>query len=351
MGQLEDYQSTELFVATRDGKKLVTYRAGNTNPNFPDGNYPSQLKVWDFQSGKLLRSIKVNGTCYRGLIIDPTGKYAASPVDIKRGRVTTFVTYVWDLNTGQTVAKFDNIVSDICFSSDGQFLLGKGVPLQLGIVEVVNVSNWMPQVSITLGSFAAFGPELALLQSSPVDNTTLIERWTSSIKIGANGKRVLHRTATLQIRNNESGELIRKHIFKEGLLSGVTYSPDGELLALATTEGKFQVYQAKDFSRVSTFTDPKKVEKNIRYYKKLSFSPDKRFISAEIMLLKSGRPKPEVIRADGSGSLQIDFELYAQVSFLPNGILGVTRSGKPIRFFDPETGRELRFPFAKQESK
>ena len=109
-------------------------------------------------------------------------------------------------------------------------------------------------------------------------------------------------------------------------------------------DGKIHIRRPKDHSQVSVL-DYIKPNGNGRYYEALSFSPDKKFLAAQTTIKRTGRPKPEILKVDGSGSIQLDVEMPTQVSFLPNGLVGVTRFSQPLRLFDPETGKEVKLAF------
>jgi WD40 repeat protein len=213
---------------------------------------------------------------------------------------------LWDVASGRRRAKFTGhtaVVWSLSWSPDGQRLATAGWD---GSVRVWDATRRQDAETIpTASNFSvAFSPDGEVLAGGG---------------------------AGVQLWDAECGELFKTLPEMEMRNVRIAFSPDGKLLVAFGQDNIIHMYSTKDWTHLGTFPPP------AHPITAMVFSPDSRTLAAPV-LDKSVRlynvgTRTERLRLEGNK------EHIVTVAFTPDGKTLVT-GGKPIKFWDPVTGRE-----------
>jgi WD40 repeat protein/serine/threonine protein kinase len=243
-----------------DGKRLASSaftRAGR------GGNPPAafEVKVWDAQTGQEVAALKKETDQVYSLVFSPDGKRLA-------GASYTAVK-TWDAQTGQelmTIKAPAGGVNGVAFSPDGTRLAGS-------VYSDNTVRVWDAQSGAELATIkghtggvnsAAFSPDGKRLASASADKTIKVwdaQLWEGSFHLkglsyqgpltfSPDGRRLAAagKDNTVKVINTRTGEVLFTHKGDNRKVTslGLTFSPDGNWLAIVMEEGVEQGQPAAD---------------------------------------------------------------------------------------------------------
>ena len=316
------------------------------------GSDDKTIKIWEVTNGKQIRTL-VQSASVTAIDFNPSGQLLASAGI--RGTIK-----IWDMSTGTEVQtptefKHDGLAFDLAFSPDGRMLAsgGSGDTIQDRSIKLWEVTNWNLVSTLTdSGSALAFSPN---------------SRWIASRSSKEN---------TVKIWEVATGRLSRSLTGHDNNVEAVAFSPDGRLLASASSDRTIRIWSVEDGREI-------RVLNKEEYSDDVEFSPDGRwlagsFVASHVIKLwdvAAGREVQKLtshvlgvsgVRFDSesrkvimhshglAGSVGIldtksgsvtkwnapDSEIYSEVSE-DGRWLASTGQGLAIKLWDVETGRLL----------
>ena len=232
---LEGMQEVVRSVAfSRDGRLLAAA-----------GGLPArsgEVKIWDVASSELLLTIQGHADTIYATVFSPDGSILATSSYDR-------LIKLWDVDSGKelrTLKDHIDAVYSLAFTPDGKWLLSGAADRSLKIWDVSS------------------GERLYAV-SDPLEGINAITIHPSGKRVAASG---LDRTIRIWELGEKEGRLLRSLIAHEGPILQIAFSPDGEKLVTASTDGTIKVFRSDDL------TELKILSPQPDWVMSLRFSPD-----------------------------------------------------------------------------
>jgi WD40 repeat protein len=262
----------------------------------PDGKYFASagddgvIKLWEFATGRELRTFKGHTNAILTIAFSPDGKFLASGGEDKKVRL-------WDLETGKELKSYEGHltgVGSVVFSPSGRSLLSSGVKY---LIETINKTEdeqmiaWDVQDKEVIFNYKN---PFSRLFFSP-DGKTLAKLSDKTIKLEITGEE--EQTFNFQgtvssVAFVENGGVLASEIIDEAIiiwdvkakkqvsvLNGnagdiyrTTFSPDGKFLASGAADNNIKYWDIKTGKELHTFKG------HLDPIRAISFSPDSKFL-------------------------------------------------------------------------
>ncbi len=201
-----------------------------------------EVKIWDVASSELLRTIQGHADTIYATVFSPDGSILATSSYDR-------LIKLWDVDSGaelRTLKDHIDAVYALAFTPDGKWLLSGAADRSL---KIWNVSS---------------GERLYTV-SDPLEGINAITIHPSGKRVAAGG---LDRTIRIWELGEKEGTLLRSLIAHEGPILQIAFSPDGEKLVTASTDGTIKVFRSDDL------TELKILSPQPDWVMSLRFSPD-----------------------------------------------------------------------------
>jgi serine/threonine protein kinase len=265
------------IVISPDGKKLVS------------GSADKQIKIWDFSTGKPIRTILENSIHVNYFAISPDWNIIATG-----GADNTIK--IWNFSTGKVtriLMGHTSYVNYLVISSDGKKLVSASADKTIKIWDVYTGKEILTLAghsgSVNTIVLSADGKKLV---SGSADNT--IKIWdfstgkeirtltghTSAVKplaLSSDGKKLVSGSAdnTIKIWDFSTGKETRTLTGHTSYVNSLAISPDGKKLVSGSADNTIKIWDFSTGKEISTLTG------HTSYVNSLAISPDgKKLVSA-----------------------------------------------------------------------
>ena len=219
-----------------DGKTLASGSTDNT------------VKLWDAETGKLLRTFRGQKGIVLSVALAPNGKTLAS------GYYKAIK--LWDASSGKllrTLEGHDDHVLSVSFASDGNTLASGSSDKTIKLWDVRSGEILRTLEAPISVESVAFSPDGAMLASGGWDNNAKLwnvssgkllrtlkghTNWVKSVAFAPDGKTLASGglDKTIKIWDAHSGELLRTIDSEIGVVENITFANDGYKLAASHTD-------------------------------------------------------------------------------------------------------------------
>lgn len=240
------------------------------------------IKLWDKESGKLLRTLQGSGRGITALAWSPDGREIASASwNVSKERGVWGIVEIWDAESGQSLRQLEygaKPLVSIAYSPDGRYLA---------------VGSWEVQKTVAVWETQTWGAPF-LLASEDDDHYKAVQ----SVRFSADSQRLAAGGKDGRVRVWDVPG--RQRLLTLGgrgwghskWVNGVTFSPDGRHLASASTDQTVRVWD------LNTGAEAAVLHGHSKTVHALQFSPD------GVTLISAGAPEIklwEKVRWEQSG--------------------------------------------------
>ncbi len=241
--------STHTVAFAPDGHTIISGGCDGTAP--PWGCNQGDLRLWDVQTGELLRVFEGHQSIVTNVAFAPDGHRVLS------GTLLSSDLRLWNVDTGQMIWALDVPSQVFAFAPDGQTIITGGFALEHTLY-LIDVST-----GAILRTFEGHEDHIAGLAFAP-DGQTILSgsedgewRWwdvhtgevlqisadhwgVSNITYAPNGELVLSNGVYLW--DAHTGELLQELEGHRREVRGAAFSPDGTLIVSGSTDGTIRLW-------------------------------------------------------------------------------------------------------------
>ena len=342
------------------GRLLRTLRGHNRDVNSicysPDGKYiasgsnDNRIKLWEVKTGECVKTLGgfigyVNSVCY-----SPDGKYIASGSNTIK---------LWDVKSGEcikTLSGHNDDVNSVCYSPDGKYIASGSDDETIKLWDVARGECIKTLSGHTwIVHYVCYSPDGKYMASGSYDSTIKLwdvatgERiktlrghtsWVKSVCYSPDGKYVASGSDdnTIKLWEVKSGECIKTLRGHNDDVNSVCYSPDGKYIASGSDDDTTKLWEVKTGECVKTLGG------YIGYVNSVCYSPDGKYVASgsrdgtiKLWDVKSG----ERVKTLSGHTNNLNSVCYS-----PDGkyLVSGSRDGT-IRFWNASTGDLLATTF------
>jgi WD40 repeat protein len=333
----------------------------------PDGkqvlsNSGLGLKLWDINTGRLIRTFSGHGNLVNSVAFSPDGKQVLSGSSDSTVRL-------WDVASGSEIRTFRGHsigkgVTSVAFSPDGKQVLSGSSDSTVRLWDVASGSEIRTFRGHSIGSVhhnpygvtsVAFSPDGRQIVSGSYDFTVKLwdvatgqeiktfsghTRGVTSVAFSPDGKQIISGSNdnTVKLWDATTGKEIRTFAGRagSGSVNSVAFSPDGRQIISGSDYGNIKLWDVTTGSEIKNFST------NSDYISSVCFSPDGSHIISgskdKIVKLFDVATGREIRVFEGHTHY-----LIIPVAFSPEGTWIISGSrDRTIKLWDVATGREIK---------
>jgi WD40 repeat protein len=346
-----DAQSGALLRSLKGHTDFVSAVAVSPDGRFiVSGSWDRTVKVWDAQSGALLRSLKGHTDFVFAVAVSPDGRFIVSGSHDRTVKV-------WDAQSGallRSLKGHTDFVSAVAVSPDGRFIVSgsgdetmKVWDAQSGALlrSLKGHANLVSAVAVSPdGRFIVSGSRDRTVKVWDAQSGALLRSlkghtdFVSAVAVSSDGRFIVSgsRDRTVKVWDAQSGALLRSLGGHTGPVLAVAVSPDGRFIVSGgSLNGSVQVWDAQSGALLRS------LKGHTDSVSAVAVSPDGRFIVSG-----SGDETMKVWDAQSGAllrSLEGHTESVSAVAVSPDGRFIVSGShDRTVQVWDAQSGALLR---------
>jgi len=332
----------------------VGHTAGVTSVAFsPDGkyivsgSYDNTIKLWDIETGRLIRNFSGNFYYILSVAFSPSGnQIISSSMDN--------TLKLWDVETGREIKTFSGhteYVNSVAFSPDGKYVLSGSDDHTIILWDVETALIIKQYFGHTLGvTSVAFSPDKKYILSSSIDKTIILwdietaeiisiisgNSCINSVIFSHDGKQILAglEDKTVKLFDTETGREIRTFAGHSAWVKSIAFSPDGMYILSGSDDKTVMLWDIKTTQMIKQYSG------HTQEVTSVAFSPDGKHIlsGSDDKTLKLWDTKTGLEIKTFSSHSWVD---SVKLSSDDKRILA-SSSDKTIKLWDSETGKEAK---------
>jgi caspase domain-containing protein/WD40 domain-containing protein/glucodextranase-like protein len=211
------------------------------------GSGDKTIRLWDVNTGRLIRPLAGHGGIVRSVAFSPDGKTIASGSEDKTIKL-------WQVSTGKHIRLFNghtgNVYS-VAFSPDGKTLVSSSEEGNESALRLWDVNTGRP------------------IRSFEQRNT-----WVTSVAFSPDGKTIAtgSHEQVVKLWDVETGNLIHSFAGHRNTIHSVAFSPDGKTLASGSSDHKVKLWDVKSKKLIRSLDG--------QDFNVVAFSPDGKTLAA-----------------------------------------------------------------------
>lgn len=259
----DNFFDNEVQVLSGHTKAVTSVEIAPDNRILASGSYDTTIKLWDLQTGKLLRTLTGHSNVVIKLAIAPDNRTLASASSDKTIKL-------WDMQTGKllrTITGHSDIVRSVAFSPDGQTLASGSDDKTIKIWNVnngqllrsfadsdrynqgfVDYVHFSPDgQTITSGELQglirSWNVQTGKLQTTIQDDRICAERIWWALALSPLGEKiagVCDKQDTLKVWDTSTGKLL--YTIQKNSPTAIAINPYGQLLAGVDWQGNINIW-------------------------------------------------------------------------------------------------------------
>ncbi|MFB2893410.1 trypsin-like peptidase domain-containing protein [Aerosakkonemataceae cyanobacterium BLCC-F50] len=194
------------------------------------GSRDKTVKIWNLQNGQLLHTLTESPGSVVSLAISPNGQMIAAGSSVDNG-----VIRIWNLQSGKllhSLTGHSNYIWSIAFCSDSQTLVSSSTDKTIRVWDV-NKGQLLRTLSGNLNIIRA-------VAVSPYGSTIASGNYSNKDLSG--GESSTEDDATIKLWNRNTGELLRTLKGHSGTISSLAIDPFGHILASGSYDGTIKIW-------------------------------------------------------------------------------------------------------------